>query len=146
MYAWNRADQDDLYQEIVFQIWRALPGLKIEAHAGTWLYRVALNTAISFTRKHAARNGRTLAIEQTELERVMETRPAAEADPAGRVARLYEAIAQLNSVEKALVTLFLEELSYEEIATVMGLTPGNVGVSLHRAKKKLAIILGKEAP
>src|SRR5687768_5864936 len=54
VYAWNSADQDDLYQEILFQIWRGLPTLKEKQFASTWLYRVALNTAMSFARKRAA--------------------------------------------------------------------------------------------
>ena len=58
VYAWNASDRDDLYQEILFQIWRALPGLKEDVYAGTWLYRVALNTSISFVRKQAGRNRR----------------------------------------------------------------------------------------
>src|SRR5437016_5361218 len=54
VYAWNAADRDDLYQEILFQIWRALPGLKQDNHANTWLYRIAINTSISFLRGRSA--------------------------------------------------------------------------------------------
>ena len=60
VYAWNSADQDDLYQEILFQIWRGLPDLKEKQFANTWLYRVAINTALSFVRKRASRSDRVI--------------------------------------------------------------------------------------
>ena len=65
VYAWERADQEDLYQEMLFQIWRALPNLREEAHADTWVYRIALNTAISFVRKDKARRGRVVGMDQS---------------------------------------------------------------------------------
>jgi RNA polymerase sigma-70 factor, ECF subfamily len=143
-YASSPSDRDDLYQEILFQIWRALPGLKENAYAGTWLYRVALNTSISFLRKQAGRNGRSTACEPNDLARRIEsTQPPDESDPS-QLARLYEAIARLNETEKALVVLFLEDLSYEEIAEALGLSANHVGVALHRAKKKLSALM-KEA-
>jgi len=69
VYAWNVADRDDLYQEIVFQIWRGLPGLKTSSHAGTWLYRVAINTSISFVRKRTARGGPAVPVDHEQLAR-----------------------------------------------------------------------------
>ena len=144
VYAWNAADQDDLYQEILFQIWRALPGLKQNAYSGTWLYRVALNTSISFVRKHARRNSRATPVGPEDLARRIESAQEWDESDDGRVARLYEAIAQLNETEKALVVLFLEDLSYEEIADAIGLSANHVGVALHRAKKKLSVLM-KEA-
>jgi RNA polymerase sigma-70 factor (ECF subfamily) len=143
-YAWNPSDRDDLYQEILFQIWRALPGLKEKAYAGTWLYRVALNTSISFVRKHAGRNNRATACGPDDLARRIESAQEPDESDDGRLARLYEAIAQLNEMEKALVILFLEDLSYEEMADALGLSTSHVGVALHRAKKKLSILM-KEA-
>lgn len=140
-YEWNPADRDDLYQEILFQIWRALPGLKDAAYAGTWLYRVALNTSISFVRKQAARNSRATPCGPDDLARRMESVQDPDESDDGRLSRLYEAIAQLNVTEKAVITLFLEDLSYEQIAEVLGLGASNVGVMLHRAKKKLSTLM-----
>jgi len=145
VYAWNRHDQDDLYQEILFQIWRGLPNLKEDGHAGTWLYRVALNASMSFVRKKTSRGAdQTTTHDHAQLEQIIENQPVTEARN-DQLAHLYEAIAQLNDLEKGLITLFLEDLSYEEIAAVMGLTESNVGVMLHRAKKKLSTFM-KEAP
>ena len=141
VYAWNPSDRDDLYQEILFQIWRALPGLKQGAYAGTWLYRVALNTSISFIRKHTGRNSRATAFGHDDLTQRIESAQEPEESDDGRLARLYEAIAKLNETEKALMVLFLEDLSYEEIAEALGSSPNHVGVALHRAKKKLSVLM-----
>lgn len=118
----------------MFQIWRALPGYRGESAADTWLLRVALNTAISHVRKDAAAGRASIMRDQSQVERAVDPRGAA-AEPDFEA--LYAAIAQLDKVEKAVITLFLEELSYDEIASVMGLTARHVGVLLHRTKKKL---------
>ena len=141
VYAWNSADQDDLYQEILFQIWRGLPALKEKQFANTWLYRVAINSAISFVRKRAIRSDRVLYVGHTDLTRTIESRQQAEAATDDRIANLYTAIFKLDPLEKALVTLFLEEFTYEQMAEVTGISANNVGVMLHRAKKKLSCLM-----
>jgi RNA polymerase sigma-70 factor (ECF subfamily) len=141
VYAWNAADRDDLYQEILFQIWRALPGLKQDTHANTWLYRIALNTSISFVRRRSARGGPAVPLDHEQLTRQIESSQTRDDGAEEQLARLYDAIAQLNEVEKALVTLFLEDFSYDEMAEVLGLSASNVGVMLHRAKKKLLTLM-----
>ena len=146
VYAWNAADQDDLYQEILFQIWRGLPALKEKQFANTWLYRVAINTAISFVRKRASRSDRVVHFEHADLTRAIESRQATEANTDDRIANLYNAIYKLNPLEKALVTLFLEDFTYEQIAEATGISANNVGVMLHRAKKKLSCLMTEEAP
>jgi RNA polymerase sigma-70 factor (ECF subfamily) len=146
VYAWNSADQDDLYQEILVQIWRSLPALKEKQFANTWLYRVALNTAISFVRKRASLSQRVVHFEHADLTRAIESRQATETSPDDRIAELYTAIYKLDPLEKALVTLFLEDLTYEQMADATGISANNVGVMLHRAKKKLAYLMSEEAP
>ncbi|MGA2662815.1 MAG: RNA polymerase sigma factor [Verrucomicrobiota bacterium] len=141
VYAWNAADRDDLYQEILFQIWRGLPGLKQDAYANTWLYRIAINTSISFVRRRAAHGGPAVLLDHERLTHHIESRQTRDDGAEEHLARLYDAIAQLNEVEKALVTLFLEDLSYEEMAQVLGLSASNVGVMLHRAKKRLLTLM-----
>jgi RNA polymerase sigma-70 factor (ECF subfamily) len=144
VYAWNAADQDDLYQEILFQIWRGLPGLREEQFAGTWLYRVAINTAISFVRKRAIRSDRVVYVEHENLTRTIESQQTTEHTNDERIANLYTAIFKLDALEKALVTLFLEDFTYEQMAEVTGMSTNHVGVMLHRAKKKLSSLM--EAP
>jgi RNA polymerase sigma-70 factor, ECF subfamily len=146
VYSWNSADQDDLYQEILFQIWRGLPALKEKQFANTWLYRVAINTALSFVRKRASCSGRVVHFEHAELTRTIESRQPTEEIADDRIANLYTAIYKLDPLEKALVTLFLEDFTYEQIAEATGITANNVGVMLHRAKKKLSCLMQEEVP
>ena len=145
VYAWSRADQDDLYQEMIFQLWRALPNLREASHADTWLYRIALNTAISFVRKDKSRRTRMVSAADQPIHDVPDTQPQPNSETGERFVQLSQAIAQLNATEKAIITLFLEDLSYEKIAEVLGVTENNVGVMLHRAKKKLSTLM-KEVP
>ena len=145
-YAWNSADQDDLYQEILFQIWRGLPALKEIQFANTWLYRVAINTAISFVRKRASLVGRVVHFEHADLTRAIESRQSIEDNTNDRIADLYTAIYKLDPLEKALVILFLEDLSYEQMAEATGMSANHVGVMLHRAKKRLSGLMVEEAP
>ena len=137
VYAWNSADQDDLYQEILFQIWRGLPVLKENQFANTWLYRVAINTSISFVRKRAIRSDRVVYVAHADLTRTIESRQGTAQASDDRIANLYTAIFKLDPLEKALVTLFLEDFTYEQMAEVTGISANHVGVMLHRARKKL---------
>lgn len=146
VYVWNSADQDDLYQEILVQIWRGLPNMKETQFANTWLYRVAINTAISFVRKRVSRVSRVVHFEHADLTRAIESRQAAEDSTDDRIADLYTAIYKLDPLEKALVTLFLEDFSYEQMAEATGISANYVGVMLHRAKKKLSGLMLEEAP
>ena len=146
VYAWNAADQDDLYQEIVFQVWRGLPALKEPQFARTWLYRVAINTAISFVRKRTSRTDRVVYVEHADLTRAIESQQTTDENTDDRIAHLYTVIVKLDPLEKALVTLFLEDFTYEQMAEVTGINANHVGVMLHRAKKKLSSLMTEEAP
>ena len=126
VYAWNAADQDDLYQEILFQVWRGVPALKESNFANTWLYRVAINTAISFVRKRASRLDRVVHFDHADLTRTIEAQQTTDEKTDDRMANLYNAIYKLNPIEKALVTLFLEDLTYEQIAEATGINAGNM--------------------
>lgn len=145
-YAWNSADQDDLYQEILFQIWCGLPSLKASQFANTWLYRVAINTAISFVRKRTTLVERVVHFEHADLTRMVQSRQAMEDNTHDRIADLYNAIYKLGSLEKAIVILFLEDLSYEQMAEAMGMSANHVGVMLHRAKKRLSGLMMEGEP
>ena len=144
VYVWNSADQDDLYQEVLLQIWRGLPSLKENQFANTWLYRVAINTAISFVRKRASSMGRVVHFEHADLTRAVESQQAPDDRTDDRIADLYTAIYRLDPLEKALVTLFLEDFTYEQMAEATGISANNVGVMLHRAKKKLSCLMSEE--
>jgi RNA polymerase sigma-70 factor (ECF subfamily) len=146
VYAWNSADQDDLYQEVLFQIWRGLPALKEKQFANTWLYRVAINTAISFVRKRASGALRVVHFQHADLTRTIESQQTTAESADDRIADLYTAIYRLDPLEKALITLFLEDFTYEQMAEATGISANHVGVMLHRAKKKLSCLMMEEGP
>jgi RNA polymerase sigma-70 factor (ECF subfamily) len=141
VYAKTAQDREDLYQDVLFQIWRALPTFNGHSHANTWLYRIALNTAIGAARKSGGpRRGVVVANDA----RVRSAEGPGSPAPEPEVGALYDAIARLDTIERALVTLFLEDLTYAEIGSVLGLSVSHVGVMLHRAKKKLLRLMQRE--
>jgi RNA polymerase sigma-70 factor (ECF subfamily) len=131
VYAYTEADRQDLFQEIVIQLWKALPKFKGDSKFSTWMYRVALNTAITGLRKQ--RNFID-TYEPTTLPHYSDE--AVNADDE-QWQRLYQAIEQLNDVEKAIVMLYMEDKTYEEMKDILGIAPGNLRVKMNRIKDKL---------
>lgn len=132
MYADRREDREDLFQEIVLQLWRSFPGYKGEAKISTWMYRVALNTAITHLRKETRR------AKSTQLDEVALQVPAGlDPEPEEKVEAMYRAIQQLTAVEKALVMLYMDDHSYRSITEIMGISESNVGFKLNKIKTKL---------
>ena len=137
LYCNNPEDKKDLFQEIVLQLWRSYPGFKNESQASTWMYRVALNTAVSNFRKESKKpERRSLLDVDFEIPDFNDRSQQAE-----HLNILNQAIDQLNAIEKAIIMLYLEEKSYEEIAEITGITKTNVGVKLNRIKIKLEKII-----
>lgn len=142
LYTNSDADMRDLYQEIVVQLWHSLPSFKGEARLSTWIYRLAVNTAISMKRKRETRNryhSNFKKEKQLHNPVVNETPDPIEEDE--RIEELYSAISKLNASEKAIITMYLEEFSYAEIAYVTEITENHVGVKLNRIKRKLSKIM-----
>jgi len=132
-YGQQEADRQDLYQEIVLQLWRAFPTFRNQANASTWMYRIAMNTAISDYRKSKR------SYQATPFSQLLHTLPdlSDEDTLPAEIAQLYEAINQLTKIEKALILLYLDDKRYDEIALIMGISKSNVGVKLNRIKAKL---------
>ena len=132
-YAFEHADRQDLFQEVAVQVWRSVDAFRGESSVPTWMYRVALNTAIAWTRKEGRhRRGK----EQLEVaEGLLTTASTAQRDP--RVEWLYHQIAQLKEVDRSVALLLLDGFSYGEIAGITGLTESNVGVKINRIKLAL---------
>lgn len=130
-------DRADLFQEIVLQLWKAFPNFRKEAKVSTWMYRIALNTAISNFRKKP-KGVFKVSLSDAGFEIPDPVKHFSEND---NITVLYKAIAQLNALEKAMIMLFLEEKSYQEIAEITGLSKTNVGVKLNRIKNKLEVII-----
>jgi RNA polymerase sigma-70 factor (ECF subfamily) len=134
MFCPDLTGQQDLYQDICINIWKGLPGFNERSALSTWLYRVALNTALSNYKKksrdplHYAGEVEDLPLEIAE-------------DASMKVQALYKGIRELKDTEKAIILLYLEEKSYEEIAGIIGISQKNVSVKLVRIKKKLEDII-----
>jgi RNA polymerase sigma-70 factor (ECF subfamily) len=128
-------DRDDLVQEFLLQLWRSFPSYDRERRFSTWMYRVALNTAISFARSARMRTTRTVALDESpEVERVAAVVPATED---ARIGELYRVLHGLPELDRALVLLYLEEKSYREIAEILGISETNVGTRLGRLKQAM---------
>jgi RNA polymerase sigma-70 factor (ECF subfamily) len=143
VYADGPAARRDLYQDILVALWRALPDFEGEAEPSTWLYRVALNTALSRDRRREVREEATLD-DTNPVWGDAFSRPGAELEEQETLDRLYAALDRLDDVDKALVTMYLDEKSYDQMADVLGISPNYVGVKLHRIKNKLADWLEEE--
>ena len=132
IYTDNRQDQKDLYQEIVYQLWKSFDSFRNESKISTWMYRIALNTAIGQLKKSKKHSNKT-GIDQVVLQQTENYDTEFE----NRLKMVYEQIHQLNILEKGLILLLLEGKKYEEIAEITGLSETNVGTRISRIKQKL---------
>jgi RNA polymerase sigma-70 factor (ECF subfamily) len=126
----------DLFQEVVLQLWKSFPHFKKQSAYSTWIYRISLNTAITNFRKESKYEGTSLG--QTEFE-IPDLYASAE-DRENRTS-LHEAIDKLTEVEKAIIMLYLDEKTYDEISEIIGISNSNVGVRLNRIKNKLTKLI-----
>lgn len=132
IYTNNGQDQKDLYQDIVYQLWKSFDSFKNEAKISTWMYRVALNTAI---RQLQIQKRRPIGISIDQV--VVQQTENHDKEFEDRLKQLYSHIGELNVLEKGLILLLLEGKKYEEIAEITGLTVTNVGTRISRIKVKL---------
>lgn len=132
--------RQDLHQEIMFQLWRSLPSFTGASSIDTWVYRVALNTALTHARWQSSRSETTIEEEHLDSEALVSPLGNAEdmLDLDEQSERLHAAIARLDGIDRMLVTMQLDGRSYREMAEVIGITESHVGVKLHRIKKALA--------
>lgn len=134
LYANGLEERNDLSQEIILQLWRSFSSFQNQSKFSTWLYRVGLNTAITYLRK-------SKKIKWTTLEKAeniaIDTHDALDED----IKYLYQAISCLSKIDRAITMLYLEEQSYEEMAEILGISPVNVGVRINRIKKRLKKIM-----
>ena len=126
-------DRKDAYQEILYQLWKSYPGFKGDAKFSTWMYKVALNTAITY----AKISGRELGKERLPENYNPLTENSEQNNINEKLTFLYGAINALSGMDKAIILLYLEDNSYDEISTITGLTKSNVSVRLVRIKKNL---------
>lgn len=144
-YARTTEDCQDLVQDILLEVWRALPSFRERSSLSTWSYRVALNTALSWRRGEHRRQSLQLAIADAVAGSVSPPESSRVLADCETVDRLYAAIRQLPRGDAALILLYLDGLTYGQMAEVLGITENNVGVKLNRAKKALGELM-KEGP
>ncbi|MBG6128969.1 RNA polymerase sigma-70 factor (ECF subfamily) [Aquimarina sp. EL_43] len=132
-YCKNTNDREDLIQEIIIQLWKAWPKYDDTYKVSTWMYRIALNVAISFYRKSNYQRNKY----DTFNENLVSTVHKENSDSTENIEQLYHFIAQLSELNKALILLYLEKYSYEEIGTTLGISTTNVATKISRIKKQL---------
>lgn len=133
-------DRNDLFQEIVAQLWKSYPTFRKESKVTTWMYRVGLNTAITSFKKSKRRPDQNqLSNENFQLPDYGYDNETEE-----QIKVLHRAVAHLTGIEKSIILLFLENKKYEEIAEITGITQNYVRVKMNRIKKKLKVLMDKE--
>lgn len=140
IYCDTEEDRHDLFQEIVAQLWRSFPTFRKESKVSTWMYRVALNTAITTFKKSKRRPDQNrLTYDNFQIED-----EAYDAEVEEQIKSLHKAVNNLTGIEKSIVLLFLENKKYEEIAEITGITQNYVRVKMNRIKKKLKKLMDTE--
>ena len=126
-------DKKDLFQEVILQLWKSFDSFRGESKVTTWIYRVALNTAISAFRKESKKPGQTDILElKIQIPEDTEFQEKNE-----QFQLLYKAIKQLSEIERAIIMLYLDDHPYEEIAQMIGITANNARVRMNRIREKL---------
>src|SRR3954465_13376018 len=144
-YTLTSEECQDLAQEILLQAWQSLPKFARKASPATWFYRVALHTAMNWHRKDKPRRSRQQPLLEVQAIVTDGSDSAEQAQQRETVEQLYRSIHQLPKTDAALVLLYLDELSYEEMAEVLGISESNVGIKLNRAKKALGILMNEKS-
>ena len=137
LYTHDQESHNDLFQEVTIQLWKAYPKFRGDSKFSTWMYRVALNTAITLYRKSKKK------VKTQDYESAMYRIPSTDYDDTieEQLKLMYSAIKQLNDIDKALVFLYLEDKPYSEISEMLGISEVNARVKMNRVKGKLKELL-----
>jgi len=139
VYFRNKTDREDNFQEIVYQLWKSFPKIKNKNSIGSWIYAVSINTSISRLKKDSKMKYTDKIPEIKENSDFMEDMSNNE-----EFRQLLNAIHQLDEISRSVMLLYLEEKSYDEIASILGITSSNVGIRITRAKKQLKQMLNSK--
>lgn len=137
MYAEDNEHLKDLYQEVTANLWQGLESYRCESKMSTWIYRLSINTCVSYLRRHS-KHSVVLRLEEGAFQLIDNSD-----EHAMQLRMMYEMIARLGKLDKAVIMLWLDEYSYEDIASITGLTRNNVASRLHRIKDRLARNMNK---
>ena len=140
VYIYEKEQVEDLFQEIMLNIWNSLDKFKGDAKVGTWAYRVAVNTALLYNRKTSQYN----KVKSSVIDVPMGDQPTEDSKlNERRLHQLEQSISQLQKQDRLIISLILEELTYDQVAEIVGITPNYVGVKVTRIKKQLYELLKK---
>ncbi len=139
VYTFNRDEYEQLFQEMQIQVWRSLGNFRGEAKLSTWVYRICINCALNFRANIVRHKQRYECLDGKDF-----VYPTPDTSDDEHRERLYSAIRELKSVDRAIVSLYLDDKSYEETAEILGLSTTNVATRLMRLKRQLAEKLSNE--
>ncbi len=134
----NKSDVDDLFQEVMLNVWRSLENFRHEAKISTWIYRITVNTALLYNKRFKRKSEKFKNIEPVELEENHSPAEPFQKNIDEELKELQRAISGLNKQDRIIIGLYLEELSYEEISDIVGISMNYVGVKINRIKTILA--------
>lgn len=129
MFSKDEDEVEDLFQDVLINLWRGYAAFRGESKPSTWIWRVSLNTCLNLDRKRKRRAAAQLALENDYFD--------ARDEDSRQIRQLHERISRLRPFDRAIVLLWLENMSYDEIAAIVGITPKNVSVRLYRIKEEL---------
>jgi len=129
LYFSNRLEKEDYQQELIIQLWKAFPSFKNQSKFSTWMYRVCLNAAIDILRKEKTQP-QFVKFDNTEANKFVDNSD----ESSSNHEKLFQVINKLSAIDKAMITLYLDEFSYKEIAEIVGISESNTGVKINRIK------------
>lgn len=135
IYSEDSEAAKDLFQEVLVHVWRSMASFKGESSFGTWMFRIALNVCLRFKSKYTKNQSRFIKLDSVTIANFRsEEKPE---EPDEKLASLRKCLKNLNEGDKAIIALYMEELAYKEISSILGLTENNVAVKVKRIKSKL---------
>jgi len=141
---YNKADADDLFQEVMYNVWNNIEKYRNESSLSTWVYRITVNTALLFNKRNTRKNRIFRSKDTQELDQYTFQSDVSSTKGGEELEQLYKFIDTLKPQDKLIVTLLLEGISYEEIGEVVGISSNYVGVKINRIKSALAKLFREE--
>jgi len=142
IYTDNSDDHEDLFQEIAIQLWKSFSSFKGNSKFSTWMYKVALNTAITLFKTNNRKNSfQKVEINVSSLNVKVEHYE----DDEYKIKEMYKHIYEMSDIEKALIMMYLDDKSYREIGEILGITEGNARVKMNRAKNNLKLKINRKS-
>ncbi|KXK54993.1 MAG: ECF subfamily RNA polymerase sigma-70 factor [Chlorobi bacterium OLB5] len=142
-YEKDKDDRDDLFQQILINLWKSLDNFKGLSSLSTWVYRVAVNTSLVHVKSAVTRKNRFTALSENTNSVYNNSDADEKLETERQTRKLYGCINMLAEFDRLIISLVLEDMSYKEISEITGITVNNVGVKINRIKKELARLLGE---